>query len=353
MKNNTTDYLGSILAITNSYGNLVEQRQFGAWGTVDYFSKGLQASEFTHANTLLPRGYTGHEHFFGVALIHMNGRMYDSNLGRFLSPDNYVQEPFNTQNFNRYSYTWNNPLLYVDPNGLWLYPITFRSFHPSKSFGKGSWYAPVGLGRNFLGDDRGFSLEDRPSSRIHHRVVADPQAGTITYTGRGKTGTDSDQSVHPYFGRDTDNPDGYIGKTIKGNNSISFLTGYKGTNPLALGPTPDIDVDAKLTLAQKGNILNINGQVNGDDFPNTEAFITDPSGQKLFIGTDVRATGEDQNPTILFGPATEQIMDINMQIRTNPDTGNFIEVMNNEKRIDIQEWNQIFLNQNPNPSLDK
>ena len=97
----------------------------------------------------------------------------------------------------------------------------------------------------------------------------------------------------------------------------------------------------------------INGQVNGDDFPNTEAFITDPNGQKLFIGTDIRAAGEDQTPTILFGPATEQIMDINMKIRTDPDTGNFIEVLNNGQRIDIQEWNQIFLNQNPNPSLDK
>ena len=73
----------------------------------------------------------------------------------------------------------------------------------------------------------------------------------------------------------------------------------------------------------------------------------------MFIGTDIRAAGEDQTPTILFGPATEQIMDINMKIRTDPDTGNFIEVINNGQGIDIQEWNQIFLNQNPNPSLDK
>ena len=111
------DYLGSILAITDAAGSLVEQRQFGAWGTADYFSKGLQASAFNHENSLLSRGYTGHEHFFGVSLIHMNGRMYDANLGRFLSPDNNIQEPFNTQSFNRYSYTVNNPLKYIDPSG--------------------------------------------------------------------------------------------------------------------------------------------------------------------------------------------------------------------------------------------
>ena len=47
----------------------------------------------------------------------MNGRMYDSNLGRFLSPDNFIQDPFNTQHYNRYGYVWNNPLSYVDING--------------------------------------------------------------------------------------------------------------------------------------------------------------------------------------------------------------------------------------------
>jgi len=75
----------------------------------------------TFDNTsLLNRGYTGHEHFFGIALIHMNGRMYDAKLGRFLSPDNFVHNPYNTQNFNRYGYVLNNPLMYSDPSGeIW------------------------------------------------------------------------------------------------------------------------------------------------------------------------------------------------------------------------------------------
>ena len=52
----------------------------------------------------------------------MNGRMYDANLGRFLSPDNYIQEPFNTQNFNRYGYVLNNPLKYTYASGefFWI-----------------------------------------------------------------------------------------------------------------------------------------------------------------------------------------------------------------------------------------
>lgn len=110
------DYLGSILAITDADGDVKEERQFGAWGAVDQFLDSGGDTTFDHT-ALLGRGYTGHEHFFEVGLIHMNGRMYDAHLGRFLSPDNYIQEPFNTQSYNRYGYVLNNPLSYIDPSG--------------------------------------------------------------------------------------------------------------------------------------------------------------------------------------------------------------------------------------------
>ena len=50
----------------------------------------------------------------------MNGRLYDPALHRFLQPGNYIQDPFNTQNFNRYGYCLNNPLVYVDENGEFI-----------------------------------------------------------------------------------------------------------------------------------------------------------------------------------------------------------------------------------------
>jgi len=69
-------------------------------------------------NTIgLHRGYTGHEMLNEFDIINMNGRLYDPVLGRFFSPDNYVQMPDNSQNFNRYSYCLNNPLKYTDPSG--------------------------------------------------------------------------------------------------------------------------------------------------------------------------------------------------------------------------------------------
>jgi hypothetical protein len=47
----------------------------------------------------------------------MNGRLYDSKLARFLSPDPFLQDPSNTQNYNRYSYCLNNPFAFTDPSG--------------------------------------------------------------------------------------------------------------------------------------------------------------------------------------------------------------------------------------------
>ena len=65
----------------------------------------------------LYRGFTGHENIGRTELVHMDGRVYDSSIGRFLSPDNYVQLPENSQSYNRYSSCINNPLKYTDPTG--------------------------------------------------------------------------------------------------------------------------------------------------------------------------------------------------------------------------------------------
>ncbi len=109
------DYLGSILAITNSAGTVVEERQFGAWGEIDFIK--INGEESSFEDSILPRGFTGHEHFSEIALIHMNGRMYDPQLRRFLSPDNNIVDPFDSKSFDRFAYVFNSPLGYVDING--------------------------------------------------------------------------------------------------------------------------------------------------------------------------------------------------------------------------------------------
>jgi RHS repeat-associated protein len=62
----------------------------------------------------------GHEIVDGVGLIHMNGRVYDPEIGRFLSADPFVQDLGSLQSLNRYSYVLNNPLSYTDPSGYFF-----------------------------------------------------------------------------------------------------------------------------------------------------------------------------------------------------------------------------------------
>ncbi|MDP3327706.1 RHS repeat-associated core domain-containing protein, partial [Parvibaculum sp.] len=52
-----------------------------------------------------------------VGLVNMNGRIYDPEIGRFMSADPIVQDPTDTQSLNRYTYVGNNPLSYTDPTG--------------------------------------------------------------------------------------------------------------------------------------------------------------------------------------------------------------------------------------------
>jgi RHS repeat-associated protein len=92
---------------------------FDAWGSLIKLKRnGVLSALPTASNSLfLDRGYTGHEHLWEYNLINMNGRLYDPTLHRFLQPDNDIQDPSNTQNFNRYGYCLNNPLKYTDPSG--------------------------------------------------------------------------------------------------------------------------------------------------------------------------------------------------------------------------------------------
>lgn len=117
------DYQGSIVAITDQSGTVIEKRLFDAWGSIVKVQDG--AGNALGGLTVLDRGYTGHEHLQSVGIINMNGRLYDPKLHRFLQPDNNIQDPFNTQNYNRYGYVLNNPLKYTDPSGESIFEFVF------------------------------------------------------------------------------------------------------------------------------------------------------------------------------------------------------------------------------------
>lgn len=117
------DHLGSVIAESGAdmndpatYAQLIQEFSYDAWG------RARSATDWSTAETPdregTDRGYTGHEMLDKLGLVHMNGRIYDPILARFLSADPFIQAPENQQSYNRYSYVWNNPLSMTDPSGF-------------------------------------------------------------------------------------------------------------------------------------------------------------------------------------------------------------------------------------------
>ncbi|MDE6695786.1 MAG: hypothetical protein K2K25_02800 [Muribaculaceae bacterium] len=111
------DYLGSVTHIIESDGSLKQELSYDAWGRMRDSSTWETYSYENESQPMFGRGYCGHEHIRVGGLINMNARLYDPALGRFLSPDPFIQFKDWSQNLNRYTYALNNPLYYIDEDG--------------------------------------------------------------------------------------------------------------------------------------------------------------------------------------------------------------------------------------------
>ncbi|HTZ21620.1 MAG TPA: RHS repeat-associated core domain-containing protein, partial [Opitutaceae bacterium] len=175
------DGLGSITAITDEWGRVETRYAYDAWGkqTKNVLRSQGSGTAGTNGGTTgaweNSRGYTDHEMLADLGLIHMNGRVYDPVLGRFISADPFIGNLNDSQDYNHYSYVGNNPLGFTDPSGhlkLWkdvLGPIVQYiaagyGAIPSAIVGAtiNGWKGAVqgfcaGLGR-FIGGDVGYSF---------------------------------------------------------------------------------------------------------------------------------------------------------------------------------------------------
>ncbi|MBS62377.1 RHS repeat-associated core domain-containing protein [Salinisphaera sp.] len=91
--------LGSVTVRTDSSGGVQNHYSYDAFGKrrVDDWVANPSDSLLYDLAIEPKRGFTGHDHLDNVGLIHMNGRVYAPILGRFTSPDIYVQFPETTQ----------------------------------------------------------------------------------------------------------------------------------------------------------------------------------------------------------------------------------------------------------------
>ncbi|UWE14533.1 RHS repeat domain-containing protein [Herbaspirillum huttiense] len=114
------DQLGSTTTITDESGNVIERLAYEPFGKRRQ-AGGATDSEGTVVGINTDRGFTNHEHLEELGLIHMNGRVYDPALGRFMSADPYIQAPDDIQSYNRYAYVLNRPLTLADPTGYFSF----------------------------------------------------------------------------------------------------------------------------------------------------------------------------------------------------------------------------------------
>jgi RHS repeat-associated protein len=104
------DHLGSSRVITNATGTVCYEADFYPYG-------GERAVTTTCSQNYK---FTGKERDAETGNDNFGARYYPNNLGRFLTPDPLMASgrASNPQSWNRYAYTLNNPVRFIDPNGL-------------------------------------------------------------------------------------------------------------------------------------------------------------------------------------------------------------------------------------------
>ena len=112
------DHLGSTTVVTSGSGAVLERYSYDPWGR----ARQITGADMTPPYARVPtgrRGFTGHETLAeNGGMIHMNGRLFDPDIGRFMTADPTVQFAGYSQSYNRYSYLFNNPLGGTDPTGF-------------------------------------------------------------------------------------------------------------------------------------------------------------------------------------------------------------------------------------------
>lgn len=100
-----TDALGSVVAVTNAAGQVIERNDYEPYGAI------IGQPNFGGV------GFTGHVQDATTGLTYMQQRYYDPMVGRFLSVDPITADGNAGGNFNRYKYAANNPYRFIDPDG--------------------------------------------------------------------------------------------------------------------------------------------------------------------------------------------------------------------------------------------
>src|SRR5260221_5872502 len=197
-------------------------------------------------------------------------------------------------------------------NGLGSYPhsmpnapsfvLETRCFAPFEEFGGG-----------FAGDNRGFSLAPDASARIHSKVTLQPDSASYpdpdVWSDKTKaSGVPLLKGREAYSPSQMDPP-----KVVPIPNGAEYQLHTSGANPLAPG-APDIDLHTKISVTHPlPRVVNIEVELQGDQFPAFEAVLRDRSGKGIFLG-GFMPTSSGGVWTKLFGDTQRPMGKVTLQV---------------------------------------
>ena len=267
----------------------------------------------------------------GVNWMDYGARMYMPDLGRW----NHVDPLAHLMPaWSPYSAMFNNPIIFVDPDGQYPIYVLTRSYAPFRTFGL--------PGDKFYGDNRGHTLNKGAS----YRTLASINYDTETRQTSAFGGLSRSHNV-----RGT--KDATSRTNISDRSAGNSIDVHSFGNNAAQKGSWDIDQFTKLKVTTEGNIkqnhiLNVSGTISGDDFPNQESMISDSKGNTLWLGNYETSGGNVTGPTMNLANENESDVHINIGIRisVNKD-GVFQGVMQTgkdgkESMISVGDWNKKF-----------
>ena len=234
---------------------------------------------------------------------------------------------------------------------LAAYQMNLRSFHPNIQF--------EAKGLFFHGDNRGFSLGDSyydpnpqkemPKGSVSSRVwskanldlskiktsqqpspitVESNPSGPLRIAGIPLFGHDEDYADEKYKPKGTlevnvpeikfESPRSFIFKSYYGGENHAFILSQTAQDMTGATFVPTLDVwhEFMIRIERINKYMDISSLVYGDGFPNTEGFIEDSKGHKVFIGTHIRIGSA---ATHLFGKNTRLMWANAIRIGLNQD----------------------------------
>ncbi len=220
---------------------------------------------------------------------------------------------------------------FIDPDGMWPWSVNVRSFISASSAGGGFFYGD-GRGASFTGTSRVYSnFTVDPTNKVVTQPVS--RSNETIFYGAMVGATYISPIVH------RGSPKGKNENIAFSNNTASFDFSHSGKDPITFQPlTPALDVHAGLSfnVDMKKGTLNITGSFTGDQFPSTEAFITDQSGKgKLFLGAQMEQGGLKD----LVGDNKQPLFNVNMQVNFD-SKGNFTGVRQGDINYSVSDWNK-------------